>query len=203
MKRLHKKNIYLPSTLHTVFESYSNGYIIWLSGGKATLVKYLENKRKMPIELVMANSNIQIRQSLLRNSQSFYNIYHNHEERKTIQYYNLIHTQMKKAVLNAVAGIKKYLFVRGVGYKFITKNDYLTLQVGYSHRINIRLPSYIKTSLNRKSTKIKFLGNDLGMLSGMLSAIRKFKKPDVYKGKGIRYRRDNVIRKEGKKKKTF
>jgi large subunit ribosomal protein L6 len=57
--------------------------------------------------------------------------------------------------------------------------------------------------LNRKLTGIRFNNYNDAFLHGLLSTIRNYKKPDVYKGKGIRYKKDTVIRKEGKKKKTF
>jgi len=102
-----------------------------------------------------------------------------------------------------MTGYKKYLLVRGVGYKIIQKKRYLTLQIGYSHKINIVIPSDIKIKLNRKAIGIKFQNYNDAFLYGLLSTIRNYKKADVYKGKGIRYKKDSIIRKEGKKKKTF
>ena len=174
-----------------------------MSGANSTGVRYLDTTRNIPLNIIMNSKELFLQKSKLNHTQTFYNIYHQKEEKLITRYYNLIHMQLRKAVLSATVGIKKYLLVRGVGYKFIRKNKYLTLQVGYSHRINMLLPSYVQTKLNRKSTKIKFLSSNLSDLTGILSAIRGFKKPDVYKGKGVRYRKDKVIRKEGKKKKSF
>jgi large subunit ribosomal protein L6 len=99
-------------------------------------------------------------------------------------------------------GYKNYLMVRGVGYKFIKKNQYMSLHIGYSHNINIILSSDIKMKINRKTTLIKFQNENYAFLHGILSIIRNFKKPDVYKGKGLRYKKEKVILKEGKKKKV-
>lgn len=203
MTTFKKKNIYLPQNLNTICQKFANGYIIWLSGANSTGVQYLDNKKNIPLSIMMKPKELILKKSNLNKTQTFYNIYHKKEEKLLTRYYNLIHMQLKNAVLHATVGIKKYLLVRGVGYKFIKKNQYLTLQVGYSHKLNILIPSYIKTKLNRKSTKIKFLSNNIGDLTGILASIRGLKKPDVYKGKGVRYRRDTVMRKEGKKKKSF
>lgn len=203
MTTFKKKNIYLPQNLSTVCQKYNNGYIIWMSGANSTGVQYLENNKNIPLHVTLTSKELILQKSNLNKSQTFYNIYHKKEEKFLNRYYNLIHMQLRNAVLRATVGIKKYLLVRGVGYKFIKKNQYLTLQVGYSHKVNILMPSFIKTKLNRKATKIKFVSNNIGVLTGILASIRGFKKPDVYKGKGVRYRQDTVMRKEGKKKKSF
>jgi len=203
MTNLKKKNIYLPQNVNTICQQYNNGYIIWMSGANSTTVQYLENTNKMPLSIEMSKNSLELKKTNLKRSQTFYSIYQKSQEKKVDQYYNLVHMQLKRAVLSTTVGIKKYLLVRGVGYKFLRKNQYLTLQVGYSHKINVLLPSFIKTKLNRKATKIKFMGSNLAFMTGLISSIRRFKKPDVYKGKGIRYRKDNVMRKEGKKKKSF
>jgi large subunit ribosomal protein L6 len=65
------------------------------------------------------------------------------------------------------------------------------------------IPSDCKIKLNRKATTIQLRNFSDTFLHGLVSRIRNYKKPDVYKGKGLRYKKDTVIRKEGKKKKTF
>jgi len=181
---------------------------MWMSGEKSTVLQYLDispktQKKNVPLDFKINKNQILLRKSNLTNTQSFYNVYQNKYHKVINKYYNLVHMQLNKAILRATIGIKKYLLVRGVGYKLIKKNKYLMIHVGFSHKINILIPSYIKTKSNRKSTKLKFKGDNSTFVTGLLASIRRFKKPDVYKGKGIRYRKDNVIRKEGKKKKNF
>lgn len=208
MITVKKTSIYLPENINTVCQKYNNGYIMWMSGEKSTVVQYLDispktKKKNVPLDFKINKNQILLRKSNLTNTQSFYNVYQNKYHKVINKYYNLVHMQLNKAILRATIGIKKYLLVRGVGYKLIKKNKYLMIHVGFSHKINILIPSYIKTKSNRKSTKLKFKGDDSTFVTGLLASIRRFKKPDVYKGKGIRYRKDNVIRKEGKKKKNF
>jgi len=176
MTNLKKKNIYLPQNVNTICQQYNNGYIIWMSGANSTTVQYLENTNKMPLSIEMSKNSLELKKTNLKRSQTFYSIYQKSQEKKADQYYNLVHMQLKRAVLSTTVGIKKYLLVRGVGYKFLRKNQYLTLQVGYSHKINVLLPSFIKTKLNRKATKIKFMGSNLAFMTGLISSIRRFKK---------------------------
>lgn len=203
MINFRKNKINIPQNLKLLCQKYNNGSIIWMSGTNSTLVQYFDTTKNNQFDIIRKANKLNLTKTYLKKTQTFYNLYKKHQEKKFIRYFNLIHMQLQNAIVRATVGIKKYLFVRGVGYKFIKKNKYLMLQVGYSHKINILLPSYIKTTLNRKSTKIKCIGTDVEFMTGLLASIRSFKKPDVYKGKGIRYRKDNVIRKEGKKKKSF
>lgn len=202
MLTIKKKAIYIPITTNTLCEKYNNGYIIWISGENSTAFQYLDNNKKN-LSINLNKNNLKINNSNLTKNQQYFSVLKAFDKKKEVQYCNLIQSQLNKSVLNASFGIKKYLLVRGVGYKFIKKNQYLLLQIGYSHNINVLIPSFVQTKLNRKSTKIKFFTNNVAFLTGLLSSIRNYKKPDVYKGKGIRYRKDLVIRKEGKKKKTF
>lgn len=203
MTTIKKHNIYLPQNLSTIIQQYNNGSIIWISGANATAVHYLDTMKNVPLNVSISDNNLVLTKSKLVNTQSFYKTFQKKYEKKIVQYSSLINRQLQTAILHATVGMKKYLLVRGVGYKFIKKDRYLMLQVGYSHKINVLIPSFVKTKVNKKSTKIKFVGDNIAFVTGLLSAIRRFRKPDVYKGKGIRYRKDNVIRKEGKKKKSF
>jgi large subunit ribosomal protein L6 len=99
-------------------------------------------------------------------------------------------------------GFKQFLRVRGVGYKFQLLGDKMTIQAGYSHLLEVRIPFLQSFSFNKKSTFLRVKSNNLVLLTKFLSFVRNLRKPDVYKGKGIRYKRDSVLRKEGKKKKS-
>lgn len=111
-------------------------------------------------------------------------------------------------MIGSSVGFKNALRVRGVGYKFSISSTQLTIQAGYSHILRSRLPFSTKgpnlqsIMTNKKSTLFQLKSENLVQLNTFLSSIRNLHKPDVYKGKGIRYRRDVVRRKEGKKKKT-
>lgn len=105
-------------------------------------------------------------------------------------------------IVGALVGFKSFLRVRGVGYKFQFAYKKLSIHVGYSHNLQVKLPLKQKFLLNKKSTFLRVKSHDLAKLSNFLSFVRNLRQPDVYKGKGIRYRKDPIVLKEGKKKKT-
>lgn len=103
-------------------------------------------------------------------------------------------------IVGAGVGFKKYLRVRGVGYKFELSNGILIATVGYTHKLKKILPVEFYTKFSRKSKVVRFRSKSLTKLTGFLAALRVLRLPDIYKGKGIRYRRDPVRRKPGKRK---
>lgn len=104
--------------------------------------------------------------------------------------------------IGALVGFKNFLRVRGVGYRFQIVANKLLIHVGYSHTLQVKLPLNQNFTLNKKSTLLRAKSSNLAKLSNFLSFIRNLRKPDVYKGKGIRYKKDPIKLKEGKKKKT-
>ena len=107
-------------------------------------------------------------------------------------------------IVGNLVGFQNALRIRGVGYRFELSPLKITIQAGYSHLLFQKLFSVnaIKSlALNKKATHIYFKGSDLMNLNLYVSTIRNLRHPDVYKGKGIRYQKEFVNRKEGKKKK--
>jgi len=104
-------------------------------------------------------------------------------------------------LIGAGVGFKKYLRVKGVGYKFELKNTkLLTVKAGYTHLIKKQLPHEFYTRFSRKSKVVRFRSKSLTKITGLLAQLRFARQPDVYKGKGIRYKRDPIRRKPGKRK---
>jgi len=104
-----------------------------------------------------------------------------------------------------LVGFQNALRVRGVGYKFDISSLKLTIQAGYSHLLFKKLPlsqTFRSILLNKKLVKLYMQGSNLMKLNLYLSTIRNLRHPDVYKGKGLRYQKDIIVRKEGKKKKN-
>lgn len=115
---------------------------------------------------------------------------------------SLAYVQVMHSSIGALVGFKNFLRVRGVGYRFQILADQLIIHVGYSHTLQVKLPPNQSLTLNKKSTLLRVKSSNLAKLSGFLSFLRNLRKPDVYKGKGIRYKKDPIKLKEGKKKKT-
>ena len=87
----------------------------------------------------------------------------------------------------------------GVGYRAALKDKLLNLQLGYSHDINFDIPEGI-TIIVEKQTTVKVSGSDKQQVGMVCSKIKSFRKPEPYKGKGIREKGQYILRKEGKKK---
>jgi len=96
-------------------------------------------------------------------------------------------------------GFSKTLDITGVGYRASVQGNSLNLQLGYSHDINYPIPEGIEIKCENQTT-IAVSGADKQAVGQVAAEIRAFRKPEPYKGKGIRYRGEQILRKEGKKK---
>jgi large subunit ribosomal protein L6 len=96
-------------------------------------------------------------------------------------------------------GFSKTLDITGVGYRAAVQGKNLNLQLGYSHDINFSIPEGIEIKCENQTT-IEVSGTDKQAVGQVAAVIRAFRKPEPYKGKGIRYRGEQILRKEGKKK---
>tara|TARA_X000001036_G_scaffold378049_1_gene368188 strand:- start:495 stop:1034 length:540 start_codon:yes stop_codon:yes gene_type:complete len=106
---------------------------------------------------------------------------------------------INNAVMGSSKGYEKILELVGVGYRAALKDKLLNLQLGYSHDINFNIPEGIKITVE-KQTIIKVSGSDKQQVGMVVSKIKAFRKPEPYKGKGIREQGQYILRKEGKKK---
>ena len=106
---------------------------------------------------------------------------------------------INNAVIGSSTGYEKTLELVGVGYRAALKDKQLNLQLGYSHDINFDIPEGIKIVVE-KQTVVKVSGSDKQQVGMVVSKIKAFRKPEPYKGKGIREQGQYILRKEGKKK---
>jgi len=118
------------------------------------------------------------------------------DERK----FRAMHGTMRQLIANAVKGVsdgfKKELEIRGVGYQANMQGNKLHLQLGYSHDIYFETPDGITIAANR--TEVSVSGCDKQLVGEVAAKIRSFRKPEPYKGKGIRYKGEYVRQKQGK-----
>lgn len=124
-------------------------------------------------------------------------IYFNSKDLK-INNFNL--SILNKLIWGVWKGYKIKLQLVGVGYKAFLENNILSLKIGFSHQIQYNIPLDIKISiLSQKGNFIVVSGNNLQKVNQTAFEIKKLKLPDAYKGKGIRYFKENIKLKEGKK----
>jgi large subunit ribosomal protein L6 len=96
-------------------------------------------------------------------------------------------------------GFTKQLQINGVGYRAQLQGNNLILQLGYSHEINYPVPDGVKIDCPSQ-TEINITGADKQLVGSVAAKIRSFRPPEPYKGKGIKYKDELIVRKEGKKK---
>ena len=115
---------------------------------------------------------------------------------------NMLHGTMNANLTNMIKGVKegfsKGLEIIGVGYKFNVKGDVLVINAGYSHPVEMKIPTGLKVEAV-SNTEITISGSDKILLGEFAANVRKVRQPEPYKGKGIRYKDEHVRRKEGKK----
>jgi len=102
-------------------------------------------------------------------------------------------------VTGVTTGFRKEMEIQGVGYRAAMKGKDLQLQLGFSHEVIFEVPEGV-TVASPKQTEISVEGIDQQLVGQVAANIRAWKKPEPYKGKGIRYKGEFVFRKEGKKK---
>ncbi len=111
---------------------------------------------------------------------------------------------MRQIINNTVQGVatgySKQLEIKGVGYKAEVKGSVLVLYVGYSHPVEFKLPAGVKATVEKNTITLESINKE--ELGETAANIRKVRKPEPYKGKGIRYVDEVVLRKAGKQVKT-
>ena len=115
------------------------------------------------------------------------------------QQWGMSRTQVANLVTGVTEGFKKELEINGVGYRAQAQGNKVTLNLGLSHDVIFEVPEGV-TVTTPKNTEIIVEGNDQQLVGQVAANIREWRKPEPYKGKGIKYKDEYIFRKEGKKK---
>ena len=121
------------------------------------------------------------------------------DESKASAMRGMSRTMVANMIEGVTVGFKKELELRGVGYRAQMKGSELSMQLGYSHDVNYAPPAGIAIEAP-KPTQVVVSGIDKQQVGQVAAVIRSFRKPEPYKGKGVRYVGEYVRQKEGKKK---
>lgn len=105
-------------------------------------------------------------------------------------------TLLNNMVTGVTTGFTRALEFNGVGYKAAVSGSTLTLNLGYSHAIDFPLPKGIEAKVNKNV--IEFTGCDKELVGFVAAKVRSFREPEPYKGKGLKYTDETIIRKAGK-----
>ena len=115
------------------------------------------------------------------------------------QQWGMSRSMVANLVTGVSSGFKRELEITGVGYRAAIQGNILKLSLGYSHEVNFEVPAGVTVTCP-KQTEIVVEGDDAQLVGQVAANIREWRKPEPYKGKGIKYKGEYIFRKEGKKK---
>lgn len=174
MSRIGKQAITIPSGMEVKLQ----GNILQFK--KGNIAKELDTKSYV---------NVQIQDGLLSFSPKG-------EDRQSRAYWGTYRALANNIVIGLNEGFSKSLEINGVGYKATLKGKVLELALGFSHPINFQIPEGIEIVVDKNNVIVK--GNDKQVVGQVAAQIREFRPPEPYKGKGVKYSDERIIRKAGK-----
>ena len=175
MSRIGKQPVQLPDKV----QFSQNGDMISIKGPKGNLQRQLH-----PAITLEVNDNVISVQTDTSNKQN-------------VAFQGLFRSLISNMVIGVTTGYEKNLVLSGIGYRAEVKGKSLVLNVGYSNPVDFPLPDGITANVEN-NTKIKLTGIDKETLGQTAANIRGLRPPEPYKGKGIMYAGERIIRKAGK-----
>ena len=123
----------------------------------------------------------------------------NADDKATRAMWGTMARNIKQAIIGVTTGFAKEMGMKGVGYKAVVQGKNLVLTAGYSHDVILPIPAGLTVEITAP-TEFAIKGSDKNMVGQFADMVRKVRKPEPYKGKGIFYKNEKIHRKEGKKK---
>ncbi|WP_165324471.1 50S ribosomal protein L6 [Rhizorhabdus phycosphaerae] len=121
------------------------------------------------------------------------------DSKRSRSFWGMQRTMVQNLIVGVTEGYTKTLQITGVGYRANVQGQNLKLQLGYSHDVDFAIPEGI-TIATPDQTTVHISGIDKQKVGQVAAEIRRWRKPEPYKGKGIKYAGEYIFRKEGKKK---
>lgn len=177
MSRIGKKPVAIPSGVTATIEDST----LTVKGPKGTLSLGLSDL----IDYKVEESEIQVNPA--------------NDTKQARSYWGMQRTLVSNLVEGVTDGFSKTLEITGVGYRAQAQGKTLKLQLGFSHDVDIAVPEGLEVKTPDQTT-VEISGIDKQAVGQLAAEIRRWRKPEPYKGKGIKYRGEYVFRKEGKKK---
>jgi large subunit ribosomal protein L6 len=120
------------------------------------------------------------------------------ESKRSMAMKGLTRSLVNNMVVGVDTGFQKKLIVEGVGYRVAVEGSAITLNVGYSNPVNFKLPAGVSATMVDKVNTVMLESIDKELLGVTAAKVREIRKPEPYKGKGIRYEGEHIVRKVGK-----
>jgi len=175
MSRIGKKPISIPDKTKVTF---SNG-VVTVQGKNGSLS-----------QAVHADVDLKIENNVI-------NVIAVDQSRKTVALQGMTRSILGSMVTGVTKGFERVLEINGIGYRAETKGKSIVFNLGYSHPIDFELPAGISATVE-KNNVVKLAGIDKQLLGQTAARIRDLRPPEPYKGKGIKYAEEHIIRKAGK-----
>ncbi len=175
MSRIGKKTIGIPKGVEVNVEGNS----VFIKGPKGSLRKTFSSEMK------------------IRKEDGMISVTPSHEGKEASALHGLTRTLIFNMIDGVTKGYEKILEVSGVGYKAQVQGRNILLSLGFSHQITYPLPEGINAAVD-KQTVITLKGIDKELIGQVASNIRSLRSPEPYKGKGIKYKEERIIKKAGK-----
>ncbi len=177
MSRIGKRAVPLPSGVSATTE----GQILSVKGPKGAL--QLQMREEIAYEI--GDDGIVVKPA--------------NDTKQARAFWGMQRTLVQNLVTGVSEGFTKVLEITGVGYRAQAQGRNLRLQLGYSHDVNFPVPEGVEVKTPDQNT-VEISGIDKQAVGQVAAEIRRWRKPEPYKGKGIKYRGEYIFRKEGKKK---
>ena len=177
MSRIGKKPVSIPSGVTATID----GGVLNVKGPKGALSLNLREE----ISYTLEDGGISVQPA--------------NETKAARAFWGMQRTMVQNLVTGVTDGFTKVLEITGVGYRAQAQGRKLRLQLGYSHDVNYDLPEGVDVKTPDQNT-VEISGIDKQKVGQVAAEIRRWRKPEPYKGKGIKYRGEYIFRKEGKKK---
>ena len=175
MSRIGKKPVQLPDKVQVTLD----GDTIKVKGPKGNLERQIH-----PAVSIEINDNVlEVKTEL--------------KDKKKVALQGLFRSLIYNMVIGVTEGYQKQLLLSGIGYRAEAKGKNLVLNVGYSNPVNFELPEGVSAAVEA-NTKITLSGIDKELLGQAAANVRSIRPPEPYKGKGIMYADERIIRKAGK-----
>lgn len=175
MSRIGKKEIAIPDKT----EVSINAGVISVKGPKGSL----ERNFHPDISMTVADKNLSVSV--------------NKKSKQSAALWGTWASHAKNMITGVNQGFEKKLVLEGVGYKSQVNGDKLVLELGFSHSVNVKIPSGLAVKAEKNIVTIS--GADKELVGSFSAQIRALKKPEPYKGKGFHYEGEVIRRKQGKK----
>lgn len=177
MSRIGKKPVAIPAGVTATIE----GGQLSVKGPKGTLAMPLRDEISYTVE----NDGISVQPA--------------NKTKQARAFWGMQRTLVQNLVTGVTEGFSKKLLITGVGYRANSQGKTLKLQLGYSHDVDFAIPEGIEIK-TPDNTTVEISGIDKQKVGQVAAEIRRWRKPEPYKGKGIKYAGEFIFRKEGKKK---